>query len=294
MAYCSHLRETELAILNAPFEERGWERAVAGIAAATRSSGAHLLGMGGPLRLPLHVVVGNYSGYEHYFTDPALHGQCNWRVSSTAAPMGIQYEADYRAYRRGRATSDYDDAVSDLDIPYGCQSAMFLDANGMVGLALLRSSRDGPCSDDILRDFALLRHQLARSLRVQMALDSEAAELMVGDLDAVGGATILLDRHGNVCALTPAAEPLLDDQGPLRLDGLMLRLRDPRHDRDFGLALARLLASDGRRQALVHQARITRNGTCARVWRLAAVRLPHRPHGLGFDAQLAISLRAVA
>ena len=290
MSDVAYLRETELAILNAPFEERGWERAVESIAKATRSSGAHLLGMGGPTLFPLNVVTGNFAGYEHYFANPELHGRCNWRVSTTAGPMSIQHEADYAAYRRLYPTADYDDAVSDLDIPFGCQSAMFLDQNGMIGLALLRSRRDGPCRSETLRDFTLLRHQLARSIRVQMALDGEAAELMVGDTEHLSSATILLDRHGALCALTECAEHLLDEDGPLRLDGLSVRLSDPVEDRTFQRAMARLFKSDGHRDALIHQAQV-RHADRRRGWRLIAVRLPQRPHGLGFEPHLAITMK---
>ena len=289
----AYLRETELAILNAPFEERGWERAVESIAKATRSSGAHLLGIGGPMLLPLNVVVGNYAGYESYFANPHLHGQCNWRVSTATAPMAIQHELDYAAYRRAHDTSDYDDGVSDLDIPFGCQSAMFLDHNGMIGLALLRSNRDGPCQAETLRDFSRLRYQLSRSIRVQMALDGEAAELMVGDTGGLSGATILLDRHGSLCALTACAEHLLGETGPLQLDGLSVRLRDNREDEQLQRGLARLLTSDGLRDVLVHQARVGRSGGPGRAWHLFAVRLPHRRHGLGLEPQLAITLKPV-
>lgn len=295
MSDVASLRAAELAILNAPFEERGWERAVESVARATHSSGAHLLGMGGPLLLPLNVVVGNYAGYESYFANPELHGRSNWRVGSTTVPMAIQHEADYAAYRRSHPTADYDDGVSDLDVPFGCQSALLLDRNSMLGLAILRSWRDGPCDADTLRDFAMLRHQLARALRVQMAMDGEAAELMVGDKGALGGATILLDRHGSLCALTETAEQLLDEQGPLRLDGLAVRLRCATEDRHFQQALARLLKSDGHRDVMVHQARVGgRGGSHGRDWRLFAIRLPQRPHGLGFDPHLAVTLKRAA
>ena len=170
---------------------------------------------------------------------------------------------------------------------------MFLDHNGMIGLALLRSRRDGPCQAETLRDFARLRHQLARSIRVQMALDGEAAELMVGDTSSLGSATILLDRHGGLCALSECAEQLLDDTGPLRLDGLSLRLSEPAEDRPFQQALARLLRSDGHRDVLVHQVQVgRRRDRRRRGWDLVAVRLPQRPHGLGFEPQLAITLKA--
>lgn len=289
------MREAELSILNAAFEADGWARATESIAAVTGSAGAQLIAIGGPMLLPLNFVAGNYSGYESYFRDPALHGQSNWRVSTTIAPMQIQHEADYAAYRLNHDTSDYDDAVADLDIPFGCQSAILFDRNNLLGLALLRSIKDGPCTGQVLADFAILRTQLARAVRMQIALDGEAAELMVGDLSAMSGATILLDRHGSLCALSECAEPLLGDAGPLHLDGLAIRLRDRARDRHFQTALAQLLKSDGHRDSVVYQTRVGQVGRAGRTeWNLYAVRLPHRIKSLGFDPHIAVTLKPVA
>lgn len=288
----AELRQAEIAILNAPFEDRGWERATESIVGATRSSGAHFVGVGGPMVVPLNVTVGNYAGYEDYFTDPQLCGASNWRFSTTSGPMTIQYDADYATYRAMNDTADYDDAVSDLDIPFGCQSALLTDSNSMVGLALFRGAKQGACNEDALRDFAVLNRQLARAVRMQIALDGEAAELMVGNVGALDSAVLLLDRHGSLCALTRAAEPLLEEGGPLRLDGLAVRLRNPGEDRRLQQALGRLLRSDGYRDTLVHQSRIGNGG--ANRWHLSAMRLPERPHGLGFDPHLAVSFKAAA
>lgn len=289
------LREAELIILNAPFEERGWERAVTGIAAATGSHAAQLLGLGGPLLLPLNIFVGPPASFRHYIERAEMHGPCNWRVGTATVAMSIQHEPQYDAYRRTHQTSDYDDAASEMDIPYGCQSALMLDHNGLIGLALLRGRRDGRCTAETLDRFARLRHHVARSVRVQLALDGEAAELMVGDLAPLHGATLLLDRHGSLAALTPAAEEALGEKGPLRLCGLAVRLREPQEDRPFQQALARLLASDGISGPLVHQARVGRSTHQPEgAWRLFITRLPHRPHGLGFDPHLALTVKAAA
>lgn len=294
MRDAAFLRETELAILNAPFDELGWERAVTAIVEATASSGAHLLGMGGPLLLPLNVCVGIH-GIEPYLGDPRFHGESNWRVGSVTLPMAIQHEPHYAVYRQRHDTSDYDDAASDLDIMFGCQSALLLDSQNLLGLALMRGRRDGPCTDEALRRFAALRQQLARAVRMQMALDGEAAEMMLGDFESLHGVTLLLDLLGNLCALTPAAERLFDEEGPLGLSGLAVELRDRSENRRLQRVLARMLASDSHRDAMVHEMRIGPRDSCpGGVWRLFVVRLPHRQNGLGFDPHLAITLKRAA
>lgn len=288
------LRAAEIAILNAPFEPGGWRTAVEHIMSATGSSGAHLLGMGGPLLLPLNLYAGDIDGIEAYEGNALFHGAINWRVGTVTVPMAIQHEQHYAAYRQLHDTADYDDAASDLDILYGCQSALLLDANSLMGIAMLRSRRDGPCDSAVLARFARLRHRLARAVRAQIALDGEAADLMLGQAEHSYGTTLLLDRHGSLCALTPRAEAAIE-KGPLRLDGLHVRLRCRAEDRSYQAALARLLGHDDAIDAPIHQRTLaTSDPFPGRRWRMTLSRLPSREHGLGFEPQLAVSLRQLA
>ncbi len=288
----SFLRQTELALINAPFEPDGWRRAVAMVATATASPSANLVGMGGPMLLPFNIFSGpDQQRSERYFADPALWGACNWRVNCTTVPMAIQHEAHYRAARALGGTADYDDAVSDLDIPYGCQSAIMMGQGGFVGLAVMRGRRDGPCDEHSLARFRKLTLTLQRAIRVQLAVDGEAGELMLGDMDGLSSATILLDRHGNLCALTRRAEDLFEAEGPLALNGLSVRLRNRDEDRSCHRAMARLLGHGGEGPH-VHQMRAGAGANGLRAaWMLYLVRLPARDHGLGFDPHLAMTLK---
>ena len=284
------LRQAELKILNAPFEERGWESALEAVAEATRSHAAQLLGIGGPLLIPLNMLVGPPASFGHYLEDADLHGACNWRIGSTTTPMAIQHEGDYAAYRLANDTSDYDDAMSDMDIQYGCQSALLLDSRNLLGLAVLRGRRDGPSTAETLASFAYLRDQVARAVRMQIALDGEASELMVGDLDTMQGATLLLDRHGCIAALTSAAEKVLED-GPLRRVGLAVELADRAENAPFARLMARMLR--GKSSADAAQMRVGRSPSHPLGrWRLFMTSLPERvSHGLGFEPRMALTLR---
>ena len=288
------LRQAEQRILNAPFEERGWERAVEAVAQATGSHAAQLLGIGGPLFLPLNVFVGPPAAHRQYIENPELHGPCNWRVGSATTPMAIQHEEHYAAYRWAHETADYDDAASDMDIPFGCQSALMLDPKNMIGLAVLRGRKDGPSTSEVRSAFVFLRHHMARAVRMQIALDGEAAELMVGDMEALNGATLLLDRHGGIAALTPAAEALFKDGGPLRLAGVAVEIEQPADNVRFVRLMARLLR--GAPGGEVGQMRIGQDdGHPLGQWRLFLTRLPsRRDHGLGFEPHLALTLKPVA
>ena len=288
------LREAELLILNAPFEARGWERALEAVADSTGSHAAQLLGIGGPTLMPLNIFVGAPSGFRHYIESAALHGSCNWRVGTTTVPMAIQHEEHYRAYRLTQRTSEYDDAASEMDIQFGCQSALILDERNMVGVALLRGRRNGPCDDKVLSRFAHLRQQMGRAVQTQIVLDGEAAQLMVGNIDTLQTATILLDRHGCIAAMTPAAEMLVAAGGPLRLSGITIDLPDRAEGDRFNQMLARLLNDDAVGE--VEQARIGRSAAHpSGRWRIFCARLPgRRDHGLGFDPHIAVTFKRIA
>ena len=287
--------EAELALLNAPFEDHGWERAVVLAAAATGSRSANLIGIGGPALLPFNYFCGpNETRFAHYFGNASLWGPTNWRVNTTTRPMAIQREADYQAYRALNDTADYDDAVADLDLEFGCQSALFLGSGSIVGLAIMRGRREGHCDAHALSSFRALTVTMQRAIRMQLAIDGEAAEMMLGHFSTMRSATLLLDRHGHLAALTPAAEALFHAPGPFNLDGLALRLRHCDEHRSLVAAMARLLQHDGN-GVHVHQTHVGRGPAHPQGrWRLYLVRLPAREHGLGFDPHLALTLKPAA
>ena len=265
-------------------------RAVGAVCEATGCHGAHLLGMGGPLVLPLNIVSGIDEKIGRYLGDTHLHGAVNWRVGSATVPMAIQHEHHYAAYRAANDTADYDDATSDLDMQFGCQAIVLGDQSMFLGIAMMRGRREGPCTAETLASFAALLRPLQRAVRMQLALDGEAAELMLGDMATLHGATILLDRLGSLAALTPAAESAFEDDGPLTLSGLAVRLRDPALDRRFQRALAGMLNCGDPLSAPLRQMSISSG---ARSWQLVIMRVPDREHGLGVDPHLAVTLRAL-
>lgn len=291
MAADRMVRDAELAFLNAPFDADGWRRAMALTACATGSNNAQLLGIGGPQTAPFNVVSIMPDDPHGHFGNPLLYGRTNWRVGTTPGAGTLQHEDHYSAYRALHPTADYDDACSDLDALFGCQMALLMDPGCLVGLALLRSRRDGRCQSEALHAFERIARQAHKAVRVQLALGHEAAELM---LDGVGGrrdATLLLDSFGQLAALTEGAERLFDDPAGFRLDGLSPRLADAAEQRAFGAACRRLLDSDGISGPMLHEMRAGRSADRpGGRWRLHVVRLPTVPHAFDFRPALAVTL----
>ncbi len=231
-----------------------------------------------------------------YFSQDHLWGESNWRIMTAGRPMTVQHDAHYEAYRHAANTVDYDDAVSDLDMQFGCQSALISDSRTFLGLALFRGRKEGACDAPALDRFSRMIRHVQRSLRAELALQGEAAELMVTDPAALSSATALIDRHGCICALTPSAEALAEVDGPIRLCGLSFQLRNNDEDREIQAAMRRLLvSSDELGGCRVFEMPVGRapshpNGR----WTIHVALLPRRDHGLGFDPHLAATFRPLA
>lgn len=263
-------------------------------------SAANLVGIGGPMLLPLNLFTGKTADHaSRHFANPSLWGSCNWRVGSSSQPMTIQYDKHYRAYRRqvgGAMTANYDDVVSDLDMQFGCQSVLMADQEHFLGLAVMRGKLEGPCDSSAIFAFERIIQHAQRAIRVHLALDGEAGELLVGDWDDRRGAMIVLDRFGGLCAMTAAGDSMLDEQGPLTLRGISVAARHPRENRALQAALARLLAiPDDAVGPQIHQLTSSRSEADSQGrWRLSLIRLPRRQHGLGFDPHVLICGRRLA
>lgn len=287
------VRDAELAFLNAPFREDGWLHATRLMAAATGTAVGQLCGAGMGPGLTFNLLSEERHDPHHHLVNPLLYGPENWRINCTSGgARSIQYERDYAAYRSSNPTSFYDDAVSDLDLPFGCQSPLMLDSGGLVGLALLRSSREGPCTPEVIAVFTRIARQAHRAVRVQLALGQERGEEMLSGLARSGEMTLLLDRHGRLVVMTEEAERLFDCPLGLRLEGLNVALEQKDENKSLQAAMGRLLASDGIEGPVVHQAIAGRSEQQPQgFWRLFLTRVPAHNDVLGMEAQLALTLR---
>jgi hypothetical protein len=288
----SHLQEAEHSLLNAPFEAEGWRHAVRSIGEATGSEHVQLVGVGGPLQIAFNVMSAMPVDPHGHMRNMSLIGPDNWRIAVTDQAMAIRHDDHYRAVWQGRRSTDYDDAMSDLDFQYGCHAALLLEPNSFTRLGLLRTRREGACTPEVLHRFSCLSQQAERAIRVQLALGEEAAQLMLGGLDGLNEATFILDRTGQLCALTDAAEALLGEVGGVVIEGHSLHLANAAEDAAFGAAMARLLSGDALTGAVLHQTRIGRSKDHpAGRWQLIAARLPDLAHGFGFEPAVAVTLR---
>lgn len=236
------IRIEELGALfaRAPFEQAGWDRALKALASATGSARAQLIAIGERHTL-FNWVTDLDSGYLDDFL--AIEGHrpdVNYRVAA-ARGSEVVWEHHYDEVRAISTNEAYMDHVRRWDAEHGAQLVLADEPQGFFGLAALHSASDGRTTEQDRRMLAQAAPHVMAAIRLQRSLEHQGAALLLGSLDALRSAAVMLDAGGRVCAVTAAAERLL---GP---DTLQIRagsLRAPRQDLDrtlqirIGLALA--------------------------------------------------------
>jgi DNA-binding CsgD family transcriptional regulator len=142
----------------------------------------------------------------------------NFRVAADGllGNPAIVHEAHYDIARQALRADDYLDLCSDFDIFDGCQTRLVANDNMMIGMALLRDSKDGRTSAEQREAFAGFADQARAAVRLQRAIEQQGFALLAGTFEAMDRACWLLDGTGRVGGMTPRAEQLLGE-GRLRI-----------------------------------------------------------------------------
>lgn len=286
--------EVENAFLAAPFEEDGWNAALRLFARRTGSSRAQLLGIGNEATL-FNFMPDIDAAYQREFLEiEGWRPEVNWRVAASGRPMEILSEAHYDIARQHSGTDDYEEHVRRWDGLHGCQTALIAGEGLLVGLASLRSEREGRSEERDQKLFAAGATYALAAVRMQQAMARRGAAMTVGAFDAIGVAAFLIDRHGVVAALSSAAEAMVGDRanGTLRLR--RGRLGATRRDADASLqaALGRALGGEAMQQYWIGSPQ--QDQTEGRGVLCELFRLPRREWDFGFDPRVLVVARRAA
>ncbi|OWK28568.1 helix-turn-helix transcriptional regulator [Sphingomonas mucosissima] len=263
--------------LEAAIEPARWLDVLQRVAQQTQSKHAQIIGVGPSFSFGFN-WVNDMDASAHAAADRAelMAPTINFRVAAgaTRPPQTISWEDDYAALRPSLADQSYLDLCSDLDIPFGCQTNLLVEDDGLIGFALLRAHRNGPTDAETRAMFARVCASAGAAVALQVALERESYKLVAGSFEAMNLACFVLDRTMSVRAISRGADALLAD-GTLRLaDG---RVAAP------SLAVQRRLtaamATIGERRA---GAASVAAPTPAGVLMLKVHRLPDREWNMGF------------
>lgn len=212
--------ELAAAFYRAAFGVEEWSMALGQFAAATRSSHGQLIGIGAEKRISLNVVTDidpQHASDLDSIEGGAPHVNPHVAAASKARVLETVWEKDLRAAAAHLKTDDYFDFERKWNVPFGCQTTLIDDADGLVGLQLLRSASDGPSTDEMRAEFALMAPHVQAAVQIASSIETRAQNLMLDSIEACAGYMFLCDQDGRLLACTTAAESLLSSGGPLQV-----------------------------------------------------------------------------
>src|SRR3546814_16288259 len=116
------------------------------MADVTGSARGQHIGIGGPAVVPFNWVTGfPEKALAEFVTIDGGNPAINPRVAAANIfpDEPVAFERHYDAVRPALKNSIYADFSATYDIPYGCQAKLLEAESGFVGLAALRTARDG-------------------------------------------------------------------------------------------------------------------------------------------------------
>lgn len=210
--------------MSAALEPDRWADAIQAMARATGSRHGQLIGFGHGAASFNWISDIDHSIVAKTATIDQGSPDLNFRFAADGLPdrPDIVHEAHYDIARQHLRSDDYLDLCSDFDIFDGCQTRLHIDRTSMIGLALLRDSKDGRTSEDQRTLFAEIAGHARTAVRLQQAIEQQGFALLSGTFEAMDRACWLLDASGRVGGMTPRAEGLLSS-GRIRLaDGWLV------------------------------------------------------------------------
>lgn len=197
--------------LSAALEPEKWGGAIQAMAAATGSRHGQLIGFGAGAASFNWISNIDESIVAKSATIDQGAPDINFRVAADRLPDRpvIVHEAHYDIARQSLRSDDYLDLCSDFDIFDGCQASLLSTGEQMIGLALLRDSKDGRTTQDQRDLFAGIAGHARTAVRLQQAIERQGFALLAGTFEAMDRACWLLDSSGRVGGMTPRADALL-------------------------------------------------------------------------------------
>ncbi|HEX6929597.1 MAG TPA: helix-turn-helix transcriptional regulator [Gammaproteobacteria bacterium] len=210
------------AFYDAALDGQGWGRALEGLAEATGSSVGELIGLGSNAAVPFNILTNAKPGFEKEFVasgggDPRINPRVN--AGMNAPVLKVLAESDFITPEEYKRHPHYQEFALPWEVPFICLTTLERQNGMLIGLAVARNQRQGHITSQQREVFTSLAPHVRAAVRMQMALEGQGANLLVGAMEALSIPAFVCDSSGRVQALTPAAEQLVS----LGRGGLQLR-----------------------------------------------------------------------
>ncbi len=219
---------------SAAVDNSRWESALGKLAAATGSRSGELIAISGNASIPINLITNMDPGIHVAaealrIGDPAV----NPRVAAGmgASLLATRVERDFMTPEEHAIHPHYDEFARVWDIPYICLTTLDRNPDLLVGLAVLRSQKEGHIEAPARTVFSTLAPHVRAAVRMQMALAGQGAKLVAGTLETMSLPAFVCDRSGSVEASTAQAEAIVRGQRGLSLRNSKLRAFHDEDDR---------------------------------------------------------------
>lgn len=196
-----------------------WYDALNALAEVTGSRSSQLVGVGSSNAVPFNVVTGVPSEWERDFAasgggDP----QRNPIIGAALATpeLNVVTTAQFLPAEVRRRNEFMQWQERHYELRTACLTPLIKDADMHVGIAVLRTNKQGEIGARQRAVFASIAPHIRAAVRAQIAMEHQGAPLIAGAMEALSQAVFVCDARGTVKAMSPAAEALVLG-GDLRL-----------------------------------------------------------------------------
>lgn len=270
-----------------------WDNALSGLAQGTGSRIGELIGIGSDNTIPFNFITDLGPEWHDEFlaaggADPRINPFV--RVGSQIPALQVRSSAEIIAPAERKRSYYLADFARRHDMQHVCLTPLIKDHNGLVGLAVIRSGRQGEIEARQHELFTSLAPHMRAAVKTQLALEHQGASIVAGALDTLSLTVFVCDRAGVVRAMTAAAESLLSRGDVLRLRHGVLHGWSTGETRSLTDAVALAAGGLARPAAPLSCTLLLRGKRVAPVV-LEILPLPRREFAFGFEPRVLVVVR---
>lgn len=208
------------AFHEAAIDGTSWYSALEGLAQASGSQTGELIGIGVDAAIPINIMTNIDPGFHKAFAearggDPHVNPRV--RAGMAAPALKVMAECDFITSDEYKRDPHYQEFALPWGIPFICLATLERQNGMLIGLAVLRSQRQGHITDPQRKAFATIAPHVRSAVRTYIALEGRGAAMLSGAMEALSIPAFVCDRLGLVKALTPAAEAMVTGACGLQL-----------------------------------------------------------------------------
>jgi DNA-binding CsgD family transcriptional regulator len=281
----------------AALDGKGWYAALEGLAEATGSVSGELICLGADAAVHLNIMTNTSPELLAAFVagnggDPNINPRV--KAGMEARLLDVLAESDFITPAEHERHPHYREFARPFDIPYICLATLDRPRNGLIGLAVTRTEKQGHIDAEQRRVFASIAPHVRAAVRTHIALEGHGDALLAGALEAVSIPAFICDEKGCVRELTPAAEAIVSSGSGLQLRLGRLSAQSPAETAALNDAIERAVSALGRSEV----ARPRNSTVIVRKSEhdptplvLEIIALPHHRFGFTFLPRVLVLLR---